>query len=98
MVKVVKMNQTAEVAINNIAEYLESEYTYQTAAKFVGNVYETIDKIKTHPTRGRTVPTSKTLQFLNIDKHRQISYRVKGTTLVIVNIFDTRQHPDKRPK
>lgn len=98
MVKVVKMNERAKNAINRIAEYLESEYTYQTAANFVGNVYETIDKIKAHPTRGRTAPTSKTLQFLNVDKHRQIFYRIKGTTLIIVNIFDTRQHPDKRPK
>lgn len=98
MVKVVKMNQTAKIAINRVAEYLESEYSYQTAANFVGNVYQTIDKIKAHPTRGRTSPTSTTLQFLNIDKHRQIFYRIKGTTLVIVNIFDTRQNPDKRPK
>ena len=98
MVKIVKMNKTAKVAINSIAEYLESEYTYRTAANFVGNVYETIDKIKAHPTRGRTVPTLKTLQFLNIDKYRQIFYPTKGTTLVIVNIFDTRQHPDKRPR
>jgi hypothetical protein len=50
------------------------------------------------PTRGRTAPTSKTLQFLNIDKHRQLFYRMRGTTLVIVDIFDTRQHPSKRPK
>jgi plasmid stabilization system protein ParE len=63
MVKVVKMNQTAKLAINKIAEYLEYEYTYQTAANFVGNVYETIDKIKAHPTRGRTVPTSKPYSF-----------------------------------
>ncbi len=98
MVKIVKMNQAATAAINDIAQYLESQYSYQTAVNFVANVYETIDKIKEHPTRGRTVPTSKTLQFLNIDKHRQIFYRVKDSTLVIVNIFDTRQHPSKRPK
>ena len=31
MVKVVKMNQTAKVTIDRIAEYLEAEYTYQNS-------------------------------------------------------------------
>ena len=98
MVKTVKMNQAATRAISEIAEYLEAEYSYQTAINFVDNFYRTVEKIKEHPTRGRTSPTSPTLQFLNIDKHRQLFYRVRGTTLVIVDIFDTRQHPSKRPK
>lgn len=98
MVKVVQMNQAATLAISLIAEYLEAEYSYQTAVNFVESVYHTIEKIKEHPTRGRPAPTSKTLQFLNIDKHRQLFYRMRGTTLIIVNIFDTRQHPSKRPK
>ena len=98
MVKTVKMNQAATLAISLIAEYLEAEYSYQTAIHFVDNVYKTIDKIKEHPTRGRTSPSSKTLQFLNIDKHRQLFYRVRGSILIVVNVFDTRQHPNKRPK
>jgi hypothetical protein len=51
MVKIVKMNQAATAAINNTAQYLESQFSYQTAVNFVANVYATIDKIKEHPTR-----------------------------------------------
>jgi plasmid stabilization system protein ParE len=98
MVKIVKLNQVALSRINAVAEYLETEYSNQTATNFVESVYATIEKISEHPTRGRTVPNSKTLQFLNIDKYRQVFYRVRHSTLVIVDIFDTRQHPSKRPK
>ena len=34
---------------------------------------------------------------LNIDKKRQMFYSVSGSTLYIVDFFDTRQYPMKRP-
>ncbi len=93
----VKINKKANQRLYNIAEYLEEEYSFQTAKNFVQKVYKTIDKVAKHPTRGRKVPLSNTLQFINIDKHRQLFYRVHGTRLSVVDIFDTRQDPTKRP-
>jgi plasmid stabilization system protein ParE len=97
MVKIVKVNKKATRRISTIAEYLEYEYSYQTATKFVILVYKTIDKVAEYPSRGRKIPASKTLQFINIDAHRQLFYRVHGTTLSVVDVFDTRQNPIKRP-
>ncbi len=45
----------------------------------------------------RKVPNSKTLQFLNMDKHHQIFYRTHGSRVSIVDVFDTRQDHNKRP-
>lgn len=98
MAKTIKINKKAILRISVIAEYFEHEYSYQTAVKFVDLVYKSIDKIAEHPSRGRKVPNSSTLQFINIDKYRQLFYRVHGSRLFVVDIFDTRQHPDKRPK
>ena len=93
----VKINKKANQRIHAIAIYLEEEHSFQAAQNFVQNVYKTIDKVAKHPTRGRKVPISNTLQFINIDKHRQLFYRVYGTRLSIVDVFDTRQDPNKRP-
>ena len=93
----VKINKKANQRIHAIATYLEEEHSFQAAQNFVQNVYKTIDKVAKHPTRGRKVSISNTLQFINIDKHRQLFYRVHGTRLSIVDIFDTRQDPNKRP-
>ncbi len=98
MAKIIKLNKKALLKISTIAEYLEYEISFQTAVKFVDTVYKTIDKVAEHPTRGRKVPKSNTLQFINIDKHRQLFYRVYGSRLFVVDIFDTRQHPNKRPE
>jgi plasmid stabilization system protein ParE len=97
MAKTIKSNKKATLRISHIAEYLEYEFSYQIAVNFVANVYKTIGKVAENPTRGRKVPRSNTLQFINIDKHRQLFYRVHGSTLSIVDIFDTRQNPNKRP-
>lgn len=39
----------------------------------------------------------KTVRFINLDKHRQMFYRVHGSTAFITDFFDVRQNPDKRP-
>ena len=97
MVTKVKINKKAAQRINLIAEYLESEFSFNAAEKFVDNTYETIEKIQKHPTRGRKVASSKTVRFVPIDKHRILFYRVKSATLIVVDLFDTRQNPSKRP-
>ena len=53
----VKVNQKAKLRIYNIAEYLEEEYSMQTARNFVQTVYKTIDKVAEHPA-GKRHPQS----------------------------------------
>jgi plasmid stabilization system protein ParE len=97
MVKKIKINKTAAKKIQEIAQFLESEYSFHTAEKFVGNTYEAIEKIQKNPTRGRKTKASETVRFIPIDAHRILFYRYKATTLFVLDLFDTRQHPDKRP-
>jgi plasmid stabilization system protein ParE len=98
MVKKVKISKKANRRISEMAKYLEDKFSYQAADKLVDSFYETITKITEHPSRGRKSPTSETLYFMNMDSHRHVFYRTYGTTLSIVDVFDTRQNPDKRPK
>lgn len=39
MAKTVKINKKATRRISTIAEYLEYEYSYQSASKFINSVY-----------------------------------------------------------
>ncbi len=97
MVKKVTITKTAARKIKEIAEYLETEFSFNSAEKFVDSTYEAIEKVQKHPTRGRKINASETVRFIPIDKHRILFYRHKGTTLSILDLFDTRQHPNKRP-
>ena len=95
MVKTVKWNNLATSSLSQIAEYLESEASYETAVRLVNLVYDKIDIVKKYPEMGRPAPDTKTIRFVKIDKNRRMYYRKHGTTLHIVWFFDTRQDPSK---
>ena len=97
MVKIVKWNNRAVAKLDNWVDYLENEVSFQAASNLLKGVSEKIDFLKKHPTVGRRVPSMKTVRFINLDKHRQMFYRVHGSTAFITDFFDVRQNPDKRP-
>ena len=97
MVTTVIWRRKAILRVEEIALYLESEISLKSAENFIKSIYDTIDKVKAHPSRGRKVMTQKAIQFINIDKNKQLFYRVSGKELIILDVFDVRQHPDKRP-
>jgi plasmid stabilization system protein ParE len=97
MVKSVKWNNRALRKMRDIINYLKTNVSNKVANDFVDAVYYQINRLREQPEIGRPVVTTKTIRFINVDKHRQMFYRIKGSTLHISNFFDTRQDPDKRP-
>ena len=98
MVKVIIWTKTAQRIFDSMIEYrLTHADSGEPAKKFFLEVYDQIDKIVKHPTRGRMVKRTKSIRFINFGKHYEIFYRMDGTTLYISNFFDTRQNPIKRP-
>ncbi len=97
MVTTVIWRRKAILRVEETALYLENEVSLKSAENFIKSVYDTIDKVKAHPSRGRKVSIQKVIQFINIDKNKQLFYRVSGKELIILDVFDVRQHPDKRP-
>jgi plasmid stabilization system protein ParE len=97
MVKRIRWNKNAIVKVEKTAEYLELEFSIVAAERFVTNVYECIEKIKKHPSRGRKTSLNPGILFINLDNHRQLFYRIQKDELIIIDIFDTRQNPEKRP-
>lgn len=83
--------------VKDTAIYLEAEFSRQTANNFVESVTVAIDKIVKNPQSYRKAPKTKSVHFINIDKNRQMFYRVHGKTLIISAFFNTRQNTDKRP-
>lgn len=98
MVKVIIWTQTAQRVFDSIIEYsLTHADSSEHAKKFFFEVYNQIDKVAKHPSRGRKVTRTKSMQFINFGKHYEMFYRMAGNTLHICNFFDTRQSPNKRP-
>ena len=76
---------------------MQTQYSIQSAENFANLVYKRIDQITKRLTVGRISPLTKTVMILKLDKHKQMYYRLVGTTLTIVDFWDTRQDPKKKP-
>jgi plasmid stabilization system protein ParE len=97
MVSKVKWNKAADKTFDLVTEYLQEHYSTQSAMNFANLVYKKIDMLEKGLTVGRLSPKAKTVMILKLDKHRQMFYRLVGTTLTIVDFWDTRQDPRRRP-
>jgi plasmid stabilization system protein ParE len=85
MVKKVKWNKAADKTFDEITEYLQTEFSTQSAENFANLVYNRIDQLTKGLTAGRVSPETKTVMILKLDKHKQMYYRLVGTTLTIVD-------------
>jgi plasmid stabilization system protein ParE len=97
MVKKIIWNKKGQLSFDSMITYLHDEVSRQSAENFFNIVYKKIETLTKQPYIGRRVKDMKTVRLVNLDKHRQMFYRIDGKTLYISFFFDTRQHPDKRP-
>ena len=96
MVTAVRWSTNALRNYNKIVEYLIDEWGEMVAAGFIDNIEDKIAGISKNPYVGKASAREKGIRSLHITKHNRLYYRMIDTAIIeIVNIFDTRQHPDK---
>jgi len=97
MAKRVVWTITASRQLYAMALYLEEEASLQSAKRLVQKVMDKVETLRYYPEIGRPSKRKKTVRGINIDKHRKLYYRLHGRQLIIVFLFDSRQHPDRNP-
>lgn len=80
-----------------IITYLEAKASEQAVEKFYQLVEDKLEVLEKYPESGRLVEVSRHVRVVNLDKYRQMIYRVKGKSVYISHFFDMRQDPKKRP-
>jgi plasmid stabilization system protein ParE len=97
MVEKIRWRKKAINYVRENAEYLEHEFSRQAADNFVDAITKAIGRVEKNPTSYRKAMKTKSVHVINIDKNRQMFYRITGKTLIISAFFDCRQDPQKRP-
>jgi plasmid stabilization system protein ParE len=97
MVKKIKWTNTANKTFDETAIYLQDNFSTQAAENFANLVYDKIDLLVKGLTVGRKTQKAKTVFILRLNKHRSMFYRRHGTMLIIVDFWDSRQDPSKKP-
>jgi len=83
------------VRSEQVANWIEKEWSKASADKFVSILYKKIESLRQTPFAGIVSSKKPDYRKLIISKHNKIYYRVKGKTIYIVSLIESRQDPKK---
>ncbi len=75
--------------------FLENECGLKVAAAFQNKLDKKLSALRHLPGLGSPTFKRPGIRKLIITKHNKIYYRVKGDTIYIITLFDTRQNPNR---
>lgn len=78
-------------------EYLAKEFSLQSAENLIEAIEQTIERIRDYPTSFRQSSVDSSVRFILVGRNRRLYYRLRGNTIRIIFLFDTRQDPKKDP-
>ncbi|SHF05747.1 Plasmid stabilization system protein ParE [Psychroflexus salarius] len=95
MSRKVVISKTAQKKLENLFEYLITEWSLKVKKEFVEKLDSSIEIIKTQPEIFPESKKGKKLRRCVITKQTTLYYRFNSKRINVVTIFDTRQHPNK---
>jgi len=78
-----------------VVDYLLREWTLKVAADFVNILEKRVDNLSSFPNIGIASLKDPSIRSIIITKHNKLYYRISPGKVEILDIFDTRQSPDK---
>jgi plasmid stabilization system protein ParE len=79
-----------------VLEYLEEEWNMDVASKFVLTVEKRLSGLLTTPFSGAATGF-KGVRSIFLTKQNRIYYKVSGSQIIILNMYDTRINPERNP-
>lgn len=79
----------------NVIHYLVNNWSFEIASKFIDTTHEKIHTISLQPELGISSEIDNNIKSVLITKHNRLFYKIYPSRIDLLNIFDTRQHPDK---
>lgn len=96
MAEKVIWNKRALHDLRNIIEYLNSEWPEQVTQNFVTRLDDLIEVIIQYPEIGKIEIAERQIRGLVITKHNTLFYKLKPGVVILLRLFDNRQHPKKK--
>ena len=78
-----------------IISYLKKEWPEKTLTNFSKQLFGIIGLIRKYPGLGKVYDITLNIRKIMITKHYYLFYSSDNEKLYLLNIFDTRQNPDK---
>lgn len=91
----VSWTSTALSDFSQIVGYIKETWGKSSAENFIDQVDSVINILSIYPHLGKVIYAQKQIRGIVISKQTTLIYRVKSSSVIILNIFDNRQAPDK---
>ena len=91
----VKWTEYAIEDFENVISYLLREWGYKVAEEFAENTHSRIERISIYPEIGIESHKEPFVRSIVLSKQNKLYYRITIQSIEILNIFDTRQNPEK---
>jgi plasmid stabilization system protein ParE len=82
--------------LQNVITYLKENWDEQVVRGFVERTEKIIKIITEHPEIFRIVSEKRQIREAVITKHNLLIYKATDTHILLLAVFDTRQHPRKK--
>ena len=92
----VVFTRRAENDFDNILNYIQADFGSRSAEHFRNLIVEFVKILESFPEIGTIELEDKGIRGSVIHKRLKVFYRIKNKRVIILRLFDTRQHPDKR--
>ena len=90
------LSKKADKDFDDIINYIKKDFGSQAAINFKELILNFLDLLQTFPEIGSLELPNKNLRAFVAHKRLKIFYRIDGKRIIILRLFDTRQHPDKQ--
>ena len=78
-----------------VISYIENEWSLNSAVNFQRILDKKIAFLSLQPRTGVKTNKGKNIRKLNITKHNKIYYRIKGNTIIVLTLFESKQNPNR---
>ena len=78
-----------------VIDYLAEEWSAEIAERFSENVQARLEILSNYPFLGIASTKEFSVRSISISKHNRLYYRITSSAIEVLDIFDTRQNPEK---
>ncbi len=96
MAKRINWKPKAARQYRELIDYLKEEFSEATAEKFVEKVTAKLSQIERYPEIGH-VTRYKTVRRVKVGKYNSFYYRIAGSPIIILFVWNAKQDPGKNP-
>jgi len=89
------LSKRASNKLNNLLEYLESEWSLKVKKDFVKKLDKSFIQIQKYPKSCPQTDFVQGLHMLVVTKQTSVFYRFNSNSITIITIFDNRMDPNK---